>query len=115
MKVNLTRLINEVTDHNRVATEAEYSDGKIWYFRGKDTLKMYSDVYKLMNKCKMYAISKGYIVSSFFLENGTWGTTTVKIATVDYNTNTDYKTEYEAVFEAIDWIINNELSEIIEN
>ena len=105
----LTKLINEVIDNDRGAREAEYSGGKIWYYLGNDTLKSYSEVYKLMNKCKVYAMSKGYSVSSFLTSPNNWNAVAVDKDKVDYTTSTDHKTEFDAVFEAIGWVIEQEL------
>lgn len=102
----LSEVLNEEVDVIDIRTSIDdYSipENEIRYYPALATGYASINIYELAYKCKDWALSKGYILQS-------WYKNCICInITDDFNKNSYYgDSEVEAIFKACEWILDNE-------
>lgn len=72
------------------------------------------NIYELAHKCKVWALSKGYIINSGATTSNDWSSTIYKVIKenpyIKELSHTWEQSEPEAIFKACQWILDKELA-----
>ncbi len=105
--INLDKILTEVIlPKGDTSKDAKISRGKLWYYHNTNTIMSYIEIYKFINKCKIWAIKEGVSISSFLVAEDNWR---VSVANIDPTKEPKLFSgddEAELVLEATSWVIN---------
>ncbi len=107
--INLDKILTEVIlPKGDTSKDAKISRGKLWYYHNTNTIMSYIEIYKFINKCKIWAIKSNNSISSFLVNEKEW-----KVVVANHQKHSEEQTkvfsgddEAELVLEATSWVIN---------
>ena len=109
-EMNLDEILTEVIlPKGDTSKGASIHRGKLWYYHNTNTIMSYLEIYKFINKCKIWAIKSNNSISSFLVNEKEW-----KVIVANHQKHSEEQTkvfsgdnEAELVLEATSWVIND--------
>ena len=107
-EMNLDEILTEVIlPKGDTSKGASIHRGKLWYYHNTNTIMSYLEIYKFINKCKIWAIKEGVSISSFLVVEDNWRVSVATINPVKELKIFSGDDEAELVLEATSWVIND--------